>query len=343
MIRISADPIHDLPSLRKALQNALKLEFFTIPPYLTALYSLTGSSRGAQYARSVIKNVVRDEMLHMNLVCNILNAIGGDPDMRNAVPTYPNPIPMALAGGLKVHIKRYSRALVTEVFMSIEKPETPLDIPTRGLMAAGAALPPQTIGQFYATIRNEIIRQANDGIFTGQPEKQVTEFFAGDGENIAVVDKDTAVFAIDTIVEQGEGTLQAPTDLQHDVAHYYRFQELSKGMQLTLLPSPYFDATKPIAIDDQADVVQIVDDPQSVAIDPADAAIKQLADKCDGEYSGIINSLHAGFNGDPGQLALIDSVMAGFGLTIGELMQKKFTAGPAANQNAGPRFLYIGP
>ena len=110
MIRISAAPIRDLPSLRNALQSALKLEFFTIPPYLTALYSLTGTSRGAQYARSIIRNVVRDEMLHMNLVCNILNAIGGDPDVRAAVPAYPNPIPMSLAGGLEV------------------RPDTPLDL-----------------------------------------------------------------------------------------------------------------------------------------------------------------------------------------------------------------------
>jgi hypothetical protein len=342
MIRISAAPINDLASLRAALQRALELEFFTIPPYLTALYSLTGPSRGAQYARSVVKNIVRDEMLHMNLVCNILNAIGGAPDIRAAVPTYPNPLPMAIAGGLTVHIKRYSHALLTDVFMQIEKPETPLDIPTREPMA-GAALPPQTIGGFYATIRSEVIRQASDGIFTGGAEKQVTEFFAGNGENIAVTDRDTAVLAIDTIVEQGEGTLQAPTDLQNDIAHYYRFQELAKGMQLTLLPSPHFDPAKPITIDDNSDVIQMVDDPRLMAIDPADAALGALADQCDRDFSGIVDSLHAGFNGDPAELAFIDDVMRGFGRTVGELMQKTFTAGPAAGQHAGPRFLYTGP
>jgi hypothetical protein len=278
----------------------------------------------------------------MNLVCNILNAIGGDPDVRAAVPAYPNPIPMSLAGGLEVHIKRYSRPLVTDVFMSIEKPETPLEIPTRGLLA-GVAPPPQTIGQFYATIRAEIVRQANDGIFTGKPEKQVTEFFAGNGENIAVTDRDTAVLAIDTIVEQGEGTLQAPTDLQHDIAHYYRFQELSKGMQLTLLPSPYFDATKPIAIDDRADVIQMVDDPRLVAIEAADADIGVLADQCDRDFSGIVNSLHAGFNGDPDQLSSIETAMFDFSTTISTLMRKTFTAGAAAGQHAGPRFVYAGP
>ena len=109
MIRIAAAPITNLPSLKAALQNALRLEFFTIPPYLTSLYTLSGSSVGAQYARTIIRNVVRDEMLHINLACNILNAIGGAPDIKGAIPSYPSPLPMALAGGLEVHLKRYWR------------------------------------------------------------------------------------------------------------------------------------------------------------------------------------------------------------------------------------------
>ena len=90
MIQIMAAPIKDLTSLKAALQNALRLEFFTIPPYLIAHHTLSGNTAGAIFARRTIRGIVREEMLHMNLVCNILNAIGGTPDIKAAVPTYPN-------------------------------------------------------------------------------------------------------------------------------------------------------------------------------------------------------------------------------------------------------------
>jgi rubrerythrin len=98
VIRIAAAPIVDLVSLRKALQRAIQLELFTIPPYLAALYTLTGKSRSVLYARGIIEDIVEEEMLHMNLACNILNAIGGQPEVNTsaAVPTYPNTLPMAL-------------------------------------------------------------------------------------------------------------------------------------------------------------------------------------------------------------------------------------------------------
>jgi hypothetical protein len=337
MIRLSVATITDLASLRAALQDALRLEFFTIPPYLIAHHTLTGSSRGAQFARSVIRDIVRDEMLHMNLVCNILNAIGGTPDVRAAVPKYPNPLPMALAGGLTVHLKRYSRKLVAEVFMEIEKPETPIDIPVLETFAAAG---PQTIGQFYGMIRSEIVRQTGDGIFTGSKERQVKEFFAGRGENIVVTDRDTALLAIDTIVEQGEGTPQSPIDLQHDIAHYYSFQQLSKAMQLKPLPSPHFDPAEPLVIDDEADVIRMVDDPQLVAIDPGDANALALSAECDRSFSEIVDTLHAGFSGDPEQLSFIDDTMRSFGASTNQLLAQPLTVGPGAGFRAGPRFLY---
>ena len=339
-IRLSFAPIVDLASLRAALQDALRLEFFTIPPYLTAHHTLVrGGSRGAQYARSTIKDIVRDEMLHMNLVCNILNAIGGTPDIRAAVPSYPNTLPMALAGGLKVHLKRYSHRLVEDVFMAIEKPEVPIDIPV-GRAALAAATGPQTIGQFYATIRSEIIRQADDGIFANPKHPQVNEFFTGRGENIMVTDRDSALLAIDTIVEQGEGTPQSPTDLQHDIAHFYGFQQLAKAMQINPLPKPHFDPAATLAIDDVADVIQMVDDPQLVSIDPADANAIALSNECDRQFSGIVEDLHAGFTGSPDRLSSIRDAMIDLGGSINAVLAETLTAGPHAGLRAGPRFLY---
>jgi hypothetical protein len=210
-----------------------------------------------KYAREVIRDVVVEEMLHMTLACNLLNAIGGRPDIAVAglVPTYPHELPMGVAGSLVVHLKRYSKTLIEQTFMVIEEPEIPLEIPVKPSPLAGAAPATITIGQFYAAIRAQII-QNGPGIFSGNPKLQVTGFFLGSGEDISITDVASALLAIETIVEQGEGTPKLPMDLQNHIAHFYRFQQLSKGMKI---------------VDDRASHVGVSFDPAQ-PITGADAA-----------------------------------------------------------------------
>ena len=135
MLKIKPVKITDLASLQLALQKAIELEHATIPPYLTAYYTLRGTSAGGKAARQIIHSIVIEEMLHMHLACNILNAIGGAP-LINApgfIPTYPGPLPMGIGGadGLVVGIKRYSKATVQNTFMEIEEPENPIHIPVK--------------------------------------------------------------------------------------------------------------------------------------------------------------------------------------------------------------------
>ena len=69
--------IKTLDSLRSHLQTALEVELSTVPPYLCALYSI---KPGANPESSrLIRSVVMEEMLHMTLVANLLNAVGGKP------------------------------------------------------------------------------------------------------------------------------------------------------------------------------------------------------------------------------------------------------------------------
>src|SRR5262249_6872883 len=125
MLRLVAQPISSLADLQKALQNAIRLEHSTIPPYLTALSTLSGDSPSARYARQVIRDVMIEEMLHMTLACNLLNAVGGHAEIaaEGFVPAYPHELPMGVAGDLVVHLKRYSKALVEQTFMKVEEPE----------------------------------------------------------------------------------------------------------------------------------------------------------------------------------------------------------------------------
>lgn len=75
-----------LPWLRNALQSAITLEFATLPPYLTALWSIKEEMHPAAVS---IREVVQEEMQHMGIACNMLKAIGGTAQIAGRVPHYP--------------------------------------------------------------------------------------------------------------------------------------------------------------------------------------------------------------------------------------------------------------
>jgi hypothetical protein len=69
--------------LHQHLQHAVDVEFWTIPLYLTALYSIKGlkdlPKENYPDAAKLIQSVVIQEMLHLEIVCNICNALGYAP------------------------------------------------------------------------------------------------------------------------------------------------------------------------------------------------------------------------------------------------------------------------
>src|SRR5262249_42907424 len=207
-----------------ALQQAIELEHSTIPLYLYALYSLDPAKNGA--IADLIDSVVIEEMLHMTLACNILNALGGDPviDDPTFIPTYPGPLPGGVEAQLTVQLAPYSAAQL-QSFLTIEEPENPLDFP---VALTAAAAPVTTIGQYYAEIKKQIAALPS-GSFSGPPGNQVGPDVM-DGA-IVVTDLDSANQAIDTIVQQGEGTAQLPLEAaaSNQFAHFYRFEEIAKG------------------------------------------------------------------------------------------------------------------
>src|SRR5277367_4613490 len=179
MIRLKSELFATLngtvEGLRRALQKAIELEHATIPPYLYALYSLKPGTN--LEIAGVIKSIVLQEMLHMSLDCNILNAIGGSPEIDAPcfVPKYPGPLPGGVESDLTVTLAPFSKQQVKDVFMVIEEPEDPLKFPVRNF----AAMPPEkqeTIGQFYGKIIEQI-EYLTDSIFTGDPKKQLTNGF----------------------------------------------------------------------------------------------------------------------------------------------------------------------
>jgi hypothetical protein len=321
-------------NVRKLLQVAIQLEHSTIPPYLYALYSL-GTS-GNQDAADIIQSVVVQEMLHLNLAANVLNAIGGSPIIASEsfIPKYPGPLPGLVENQLIVHLAPCSIDVLRDTFLVIEQPEDPLNFP----MEAMAGATPLTIGQFYQGT-SDAIGQLGDKAFTGNPDRQVTK---GIGGAIAVTDVGSAQRAIAIIVEQGEGTSISPEESDGGAfAHYYRFAEIVKGRRL--VPNPdwqppeppdqkYHYAGAPIPFD-PATVFAIPTDPEDVNYPPSTLA-RRVIDTFNYNYTGLLETLHVGFNGDPGVIGGAVGAMFSLRQQAIEMMSGHSTNGVAV----GPTF-----
>jgi hypothetical protein len=329
------EALDTVDGVRTALQHAVALEHATIPTYLYALYSLAPGRNEA--IGDLIASVVIEEMSHMALACNILNAIGGSPviDDPAFVPRYPGPLPGGVESQLVVPLERFSRRLVHDVFMEIEEPEDPLRFP----VAEAAA--EQTIGRFYTAIKDRI-EALGDPIFTGDPALQVTGVFADIGL-IAVHDVASASAAIETIVEQGEGTTQSPLDPENDPAHYYRFAEIFHGKRLIenreappgAPPDQRFVyGGAPIPFD--ADSVLPVPANPRLGDYPVGSQAHYTCNAFNYTYTSVLKSLHSTFNGDPGSMPAAIGLMESLKLQALDLMT--LPLGPG--RNAGPSFEY---
>ena len=114
---------YTVQDLRNDLQTAMEVEHATIPPYLTALATLmTGNNSDIQ---NRLRDVFIQEMFHLALAANILNAVGGKPSLNYSgfIPDYPSVLPGGLHPKLIVPIKKFTRPLVKDVFSMIEQPE----------------------------------------------------------------------------------------------------------------------------------------------------------------------------------------------------------------------------
>ncbi len=117
---MSAPKITTREQLHHYLYAAMQLEHATIPPYLTALYSIRPGTNADAY--HVLRVTAVEEMLHLTLAANLLNAVGGTPDLTKPgfVPEYPAYLPDG-ESDFQVSRRRFSKEAL-ETFLSIERP-----------------------------------------------------------------------------------------------------------------------------------------------------------------------------------------------------------------------------
>lgn len=206
--------------IKRSLRAAIKLEFATIPPYLTALWSI----RAADPVADTIREIVLEEMLHMGLACNMLVGLGEPPVFTSAdsVPTYPGPLPGDVNPDLTIALRRLTPAQLKS-FMDIEYPEG-------GPVSALAARSFETIGEFYAALL-KAFQTLNPPLDT---QKQRDVMFRPDFHLFSVQDLSGVCRAIDLILRQGEGSRSSPEETPGHLAHFYQFREVYVGAKYVM-------------------------------------------------------------------------------------------------------------
>ena len=248
----------------------MQLEHATIPPYLTALYSIHPGTNSDAF--HVLRVVVVEEMLHLTLAANVLNAVGGTPDLTapDFVPAYPAYLPDG-EHDFEVNLQGFCEESI-ETFLKIERPrEAPSEEARlihrrhRGRLVLAAAPGDSgmqffSIGEFYREIERGLRHlekekaKTGEALFVGDPARQITSdyYYSGGGEVIPVTDLKSACAALRLIAEQGEGVGGRIYDIERELAHYYRFQQLRLGRYYQEGDEPSEPTGPPLAVDWQA-------------------------------------------------------------------------------------------
>lgn len=251
--------------LKQYLYLAMQLEHATIPPYLLALYSIhPGENLDAS---QVLRVVVVEEMLHLTLAANLMNAVGGKVDLTtvNFVPNYPSKLPDG-EEDFEVGLLPFSHAAI-DTFLRIErvgkgKPDGKRFVKRPRAANALVYVPGDdsinfdTIGEFYEEISRGFEYLASDSelgtsLFCGDPKLQVTSeyFYSGGGEIIPVTNLDSARRAANLIIGQGEGLGGDIYNNEHELAHFFRFQQLKLGRYYLKGDKPGHPSGPTVAVD----------------------------------------------------------------------------------------------
>ena len=206
--------------LKEALRAAVQIEFATIPPYLTALWSIIDQTY--PIAKS-IRAVVHEEMLHLSLICNLLAGLGEEPRLTGAaVPSYPTRLPGGVHPELLLKLEGYGPSAIA-TFMELERPEKP--IPIKDEPDEVFPCEDETIGRFYTALLANF-EALNPPL---SPDRQIAGPFAW----FVMTEIAHVREAIGLIMAQGEGAVDVPyTRYPQYLSHYYRFKSIAMGVQL---------------------------------------------------------------------------------------------------------------
>lgn len=328
------------------LQIALELELATIPPYLAALLSIKSS--GNRAAAEAIRSVVVEEMLHLALVANVINAVGGRPRIdRDAVPQFP--LELKFEGRpfadrqFPIDLARFSLSAV-DTFMKIEMPNH-LAVQE---MAATITVPALTIGAFYEKVADLLTDLDKDGgLFVGKPERQLGAdyYWSSGGKIVQVKDLASAKEALSIVITQGEGASPASTaafaakvEGPFTLGHYYRLSEIRHGHRYQTSDDPDGEPTGMAIQVDYQQVYPIRTNAKSTDY-PTGSAPHELNAAFNREYTLMLRQIGEAFNGEPN--ALYTAIMNGMHQLSSLARQLMAIQIPGSAENACPTFEWV--
>jgi hypothetical protein len=245
------------------LCQAAELEHVLMCEYLYAAFSLKqdqdeGLSSGeleiVDRWRKAVSHIATQEMLHLALVQNLLSAVGAAPHLSR--PNLPQPAGHYPPGVIFTLLPFGEAAL--RHFMFLERPEGMDLADAPGLDAVQRAAPMMqegeivprlqdfaTVGHLYRSIEEGIkhlcAKYGEQCLFVGPPEAQASEAQFGWPQLIQVTDAASALRAIDTIVEQGEGPRG-----HWRRAHFGSFVDILDEYQQRKSVNPEFEPARPV-------------------------------------------------------------------------------------------------
>ncbi|MBS3913623.1 MAG: ferritin-like protein [Bacteroidetes bacterium] len=216
--------------LHQHLQHAVDLELWTIPLYLTSLYSIRDLTKLKHVefpeAAKLIFSVVIQEMLHVELVCNVCHALGYNPkfkfpsyDVTKGIPFIHPPahaIPDEVKG-YEVRIQELNKESL-KLFCAIELPHPKKEIIWEKESRYNS------IAELYEAIKVGI-KALWDSNYVGDEKntRQKNNFSEYNnqhgkkhGFSVVINSLESALKAIEAIIEQGEGadSRHVPSDFQ---------------------------------------------------------------------------------------------------------------------------------
>ena len=309
----SMGEICTVKKLKQQLQHAIELEFSTIPPYITTLYSIVSGENEEIHKR--IRSILIQEMQHLTQAANILIAIGGKPqiDGKEHAPTYPGNLPGGVLPNLVVTLEKLSTEYVSKVLMGIEVPHnTSLD-------SDHPLIFNDTIGQFYKEIEVCFHYLNEHGNIFFKPENEKHQIkWPWDAPTVGkvqiVTNHKTAIKAIHNIVEQEEGATPLDPSQGSSVtkppflSHFYNFEEIVCHKSLILNDHDKFCFNgNPIPFN-QSGVWPMQPNPGKKNI-PLDTKCYTAARSFHNAYRALLRKLQDVFDGHPDDLKDVIAMM----------------------------------
>ena len=304
-----------------AIKSAIAIEFYTIPIYLQAFWSVKDG--GSDVAKTV-REIAIEEMFHLGLACNMFVAVTSESlNLHEFVPSYPSEAPAGARPGLTINLRKLDREQASQ-FAKLEAFDEGGDV--------------DTIGEFYQSLQNRF-----DQMFEFCDLKLETERQIESGNDLfELTTKDDVKKAIDIIVSQGEGhpssgsPYEDPDDPSKGYAHFFQFSEIAKGMKYVPVGDGQFeyDPEQEVEI---PEVHEIADHPSGgYNLDELTESVREKFNQFDSAFKGMLDTMNSAWSSGNSDL-FVETIGTMFQLTFlaRSLMQ---TPVPESDQFYAPHF-----